>query len=86
MRQSTILIFFLAALLTAKAQYTDTGVWLGVAVDQKVNKDWSWSLKWENRWSMGGTWHDRGFVNAGVGYRLNKIWRAAAQLRWFDRQ
>ena len=86
MRQSTILIFFLAALLTAKAQYTDTGVWLGVAVDQKVNKDWNWSLKWENRWSMGGTWHDRGFVNAGVGYRLNKTWRAAAQLRWIERQ
>jgi hypothetical protein len=85
MRKAFIIIIFLVGLVTARAQYTDAGAWVGFAVDQKVAKDWNWSLKWENRWAMGGTWHDRGFVNAGVGYRLNKTWRLGAQYRWIER-
>ena len=86
MRKAFIFIIFLVGLVTARAQYTDAGAWVGLSVDQKVAKDWSWSLKWENRWALGGTWHDRGFVNAGVGYRLNKTWRIGAQYRWIEKQ
>ena len=75
-----------AVIGTAQAQYTDIGGWAGITLEQKVKKDWSWSLKWENRWSMGGTWHDRVFVNAGVAYKLNKMWSAEVQWRWIERQ
>lgn len=86
MRKSLIFMVFLVGLGTVQAQYTDAGAWVGLSVDQKVAKDWSWSLKWENRWAMGGTRHDRGFMNAGVAYRLNKMWRVGAQHRWIEKQ
>ncbi len=86
MQKGLFLTLCLLGFATAQAQYTDTGGWLGFGVDQKLDKDWSWSMKWENRWSMGGTWHDRGFVNTGIGYKLNKNWSLGVQLRWIERQ
>lgn len=86
MNRGIVFLVLGAMISTAQAQYTDIGGWAGLTLEQKVKKDWSWSLKWENRWSMAGTWHDRGFVNAGVAYKLNKMWSAEAQWRWVERQ
>ena len=86
MRKGLVIICVLFGFSSTHAQYTDFGGWAGMGVDQKIKKDWSWSLKWENRWSMGGTYHDRSFVNAGVNYKLNKTWSAELQWRWIERQ
>lgn len=86
MREGLVIICLLLGFSSTHAQYTDFGGWAGMGVDQKIKKDWSWSLKWENRWSMGGTYHDRSFVNAGLNYKLNKIWSAELQWRWIERQ
>ncbi len=86
MNRGIVFLLLCAVISTSQAQYTDTGGWAGLSLEQKIKKDWSWSLKWENRWSMAGTWHDRGFVNAGVAYKLNKIWSAEVQCRWIERQ
>lgn len=68
------------------AQYTDTEFWLGSGVSQSINKDLSWSLQWENRWTQGMRWHDQGLVDAALEYDLNKHWSLNAQWRFSERQ
>lgn len=67
-------------------QYTDMECWLGAGVKQSVNKSWSWSLQWENRFTQDASWHEQGLVDAALEYRLNKHWDVNMQWRFSERQ
>jgi hypothetical protein len=71
---------------TASGQYTDMECWLGTGVDQSLNKQWSWSLQWENRFTQDASWHEQGLVDAALEYRLNKHWDLNMQWRFSERQ
>ena len=81
-----VLLAFAAFALSASGQYTDTECWVGTGVGQSLNKTWSWSLQWENRWSQGASWHEQGLVDAAVEYRVNKHWDLNMQWRFSERQ
>ena len=59
-----VLAGLLAVMVTssARAQYVDEELWLGSGLKQAINKDLSWSLQWENRWTQGMRWHDQGLL------------------------
>ena len=76
------LLAFAAFALSASGQYTDTECWVGTGVGQSLNKTWSWSLQWENRWTQGASWHEQGLVDAAVEYRVNKHWDLNMQWRF----
>jgi len=80
------LIALLGWAITGSGQYTDVECWLGTGVGQSLNKSWSWSLQWENRWTQDATWHDQGLIDASLEYRLNKHWDVNAQWRFSERQ
>lgn len=71
---------------TACGQYTDVECWLGAGVDQRLNRHWSWSLQWENRFTQDASWHEQGLVDAALEYRLNKHWDLNMQWRFSERQ
>lgn len=68
-----------------QGQYTDAECWLGAGVKQSVNKSWSWSLQWENRFTQDMSWHEQGLVDAALEYRLNKHWDLNMQWRFSER-
>lgn len=69
----------------AQGQYTDVECWLGAGVDQSLNKDWSWSLQWENRFTQDASWHEQGLIDAALEYRLSKHWDLNMQWRFSER-
>ena len=71
---------------SASGQYNDIECWVGSGLAQSINKDWSWSLQWENRWTQGASWHDQGLVDLALEYRLSKHWDLNAQWRLSERQ
>ena len=81
-----VLLACAAFALSASGQYTDTECWVGTGVGQSLNKTWSWSLQWENRWTQGASWHEQGLVDAALEYRLNKHWDLNVQWRFSERQ
>lgn len=81
-----VLAFLMVAVGAAHGQYTDTECWLGTGVDQVLNKSWSWSLQWENRFTHSASRHEQGLVDAALEYRLNKHWDLNMQWRFSERQ
>ncbi len=81
-----VLLTCAAFAAVASGQYTDTECWVGTGVGQSLNKTWSWSLQWENRWTQGASWHEQGLVDVALEYRMNKHWDLNVQYRFAERQ
>jgi hypothetical protein len=83
-----VLAGLLAVMVTssARAQYVDEELWLGSGLKQAINKDLSWSLQWENRWTQGMRWHDQGLLDVAIEYQWDKHWSLNAQWRFSERQ
>ena len=83
-----VLAGLLAVMVTssARAQYVDEELWLGSGLKQAINKDLSWSLQWENRWTQGMRWHDQGLLDVAIEYQWDKHWSMNAQWRFSERQ
>lgn len=80
-----VLVCSLALSSGTWCQYTDMECWLGTGVSQSLDKSWSWSLQWENRFTQDASWHEQGFVDAAFEYRLNKHWDLNMQWRFSER-
>lgn len=84
--RSVVLLVCSVLAVSANGQYTDAECWVGTGVGQSLNKTWSWSLQWENRWTQGASWHEQGLVDAALEYRVNKHWDLNMQWRFSERQ
>ena len=67
-----IALFLILSLFTQSmwGQWSETGGWLGVEVDQRLRNDWAWSLQWENRWDADLSRHQRGILDASIEKKL----------------
>ncbi len=65
-------------------QWSETGGWLGVEVDQELRNDWAWSLQWENRWDTDLSRHQRGILDASIEKNLFSRITANVQYRYSE--
>lgn len=67
-------------------QWSESGGWLGLEVNQSLRNNWAWSVQYENRWDEDWTRHQRGILDASIEKDLFSRITANVQYRYSEGQ
>ena len=83
MRIVLLLAFGLLA-QSSWGQWSESGGWLGLDVNQSLRNDWAWSVQYENRWDADMTRHQRGILDASIENNLFAAVKVNLQYRYSE--
>ncbi|MDE0980313.1 MAG: DUF2490 domain-containing protein [Flavobacteriales bacterium] len=81
------IVFLLAFGLIAHStwcQWSESGGWLGLEVNQSLRNNWAWSVQYENRWDADWTRHQRGILDASIENTLFSAVKVNLQYRYSE--
>ena len=79
------LFFFVSSYVVfAQNGQDDFALLTQVGIQKKWKHNWSTDLAFRAFWNENVTEFNRGFVNAGIGYDINKRWSAGANFRFYE--